>query len=426
MDLIIPIGVLLVLVLIGAPIAFALFASGIIGILLVSSPEVLFGMLQTVPFAEASHYGLLTIPMFILMAQFIARGGLAADIFNALTIWTGRLPGGQVIATIFGSAGLGAISGSSVAAASTMGKVAIPELKRSGYSPSFAVGSVAVAGTLAVMIPPSTALILYALLTETSIGSMLIAGIIPGIVTAIAFALVALVRTLQARRRGEAPRGARYSLAAKARATKTLWPFGVLIFGILYGIYSGIVSAIEASGLGAFLALVLLAALRRISIPQFIDAVRETVYLSSMIALIIVGATVFGYYLTLAGVPSLLVDSLTAAGLSKYPVLFILLGVFLFLGFFMDQIAILSLMVPLSFPIVTGLGFDAVWFGILIVALAEIGLVTPPLGLNVFVASAAGGEPVEVGFRGVWHYVAAQLGVIGLLITFPAMSLALI
>jgi tripartite ATP-independent transporter DctM subunit len=425
-DVVAPIALLVLLIVTGIPIGFALMISGIVGISMVTTPDVALGVLQTLPFRESSAYALVTIPMFVLMAEFITKGGLAKDIFDALKLWSGRVPGGAVVATIFASAGLGAICGSSAAAASTMGRAAIPELKRLGYSPSFSVGSVAVAGTLAIMIPPSTGLLLYALLTGTTIGGMLIAGILPGILIAVAFAVLAVVRARRAIARGEASRGSRYTIGQKLAAASTLWPFALLIGGILYGIYSGIVSAIEASALGALLALVILVVLRRISGSEFVDAVRGTAQLTSMIFIIIVGAGLFGYFLTVARIPDKLLESLVSAGLGRWGVLLVILFAIFVLGFFMDQIAILSLAIPIVFPIVQNLEFDAIWFGILFTCLAEIGMVTPPMGLNVFVASAAGGETAETGFIGVWPYVAVLGVVLVILILVPQISTALV
>lgn len=425
-DILLPIAALMGLLLMGVPIGFALLISGALGVALVTTTDTMMGLLQTAPFRETAHYALVTIPMFVLMAEFITKGGLARDIFEALKTWSGRVPGGAVVATFFASAGLGAICGSSAAAASTMGRVAIPELKRLGYSPSFSVGSVAVAGTLAIMIPPSTGLILYALLTGTSIGGMLLAGILPGILTALAFAALAFARASRAIGRGEAVRGAAYALKTKLQVSATLWPFLILISAVLVGIYAGVVSAIEAAALGASCALLILVVLRRIAFREFLDAVKGTAHLTSMIFIIIAGASIFGYFLTLARVPDMLLGSLTSAGLGRWGVLALICLGILALGFFMDQIAIMSLALPVVFPIVTDLGFNAIWFGILFAAIAEIGLVTPPMGLNVFVAAAAGNEPVEVGFRGVWPYVAVQMGVVLILAAFPAISLALV
>lgn len=426
MDIFVPILLLVVLLLTGMPVSFSMLTAGFVGIVMVTSLETALGLAQTVPFREAAHYTLITIPMFVLMAEFITKGGLAKDIFTSMTVWSGRVPGGAIIATIGASAGLGAICGSSAAAASTMGRVAIPELKRLGYSPKLAVGSVAVAGTLAIMIPPSTALILYAILTGTSIGAMLLAGILPGILTGLAYAVCAYFLARSAIARGEARRGEPFSVWDKIKSIRTLWPFAILIFTVLYGIYSGIVSAVEASALGAAAALLILICLRRITFHEMRDSLKSTAQLSSMIFLIIIGASVFGYFLTVARVPSMLLDALMSAGLGRWGILFLILFAVLLMGFFMDQVAILSLALPLVFPVVMELGFNAIWFGILFVALAEIGLVTPPMGLNVFVASAAGGESVETGFRGVWPYVLVQLVVLAVLIAWPQISLALV
>lgn len=422
MDVALPLLLLAALLLAGVPVSLSLLTSGFVGTYLVGGAGIALGIIRTEPFRETASYALITVPMFVLMAEFITKGRLAQDIFSSLQAWSGRVPGGAVVATVYAGAGLGAICGSSAAAASTMGKVAIPELRKLGYAAPFSVGAVAVAGTLAVMIPPSTVLLLYALLTDTSIGAMLLAGIVPGLFTATALALYVAFRARREVRSGTAHPGRAYSLREKLVSARSLWPFAVLILAVLGGIYTGVVSAIEASALGAACALVILAVLRRLTLRDVGDALRDTAHLSSMIFMIIVGAGIFGFFLTLARVPDQLADLMIDAGIGRWGILgLILLGIFV-LGLFMDQIAIMSLTLPIVFPIVTGLGFDAIWFGIVFACLAEIGLVTPPLGLNVYVASAAGGETPETGFKGVWPFVLVMLGVLACLVAFPGLT----
>ncbi|CCG05202.1 TRAP transporter large permease [Blastococcus saxobsidens] len=419
MDIALPLVMLLVLLLAGMPIGFALLVTGALGISLVASPDTMLGVLQTLPYRSTTSYSLVTIPMFVLMANFITKGGLGRDIFESLRQWTGRLPGGSVIATIYASAGLGAICGSSAAAASTMGQVAIPELKRQGYSPALSVGAVAVAGTLAIMIPPSTGLIFYAILTEQSIGAMLIAGIVPGLIMALALSAGVLAWAIPGQRRGTIPRGTAFSLKQKLYSSRLLWPFVVLIVAIVGGIYFGVVSAIEASALGAAISLLMLVLLRRITWPEMVHGIKDTVYVTTMIYIIILGAHAFGQFLSMSRVPSRMLEALTTAGLGRWTVMLLILLAVLVMGFFMDQLAILSLSLPLIFPVIMELGFDPIWFGIVMILLAEIGLVTPPMGLNVFVAAGAANEPVEVGFRGIWPFVGIMFAVLALLLLVP-------
>lgn len=422
MTIALPLLLLLLFLLAGMPVGFALLTSGALGIMMVTSTDVMLGILATLPYRSMTSYSLVTIPMFVLMASFITKGGLGKDMFDSLRMWSGRLPAGSVVATIMASAGLGAICGSSAAAASTMGKVAIPELKRQGYSPELSVGSVAVAGTLAIMIPPSTGLILYAVLTEQSIGAMLLAGVVPGILLAVAMAGAVTLWAIRAQRVGTVPRGSAYSLKAKLYGSRLLWPFLVLVLAIVGGIYFGVVSAIEASALGALISLVLLIAMRRITGREILDSLKDTAYITTMIYTIIMGAHAFGEFLTLSAVPTKLLTSLTSVGLGRWGVLLVILLAILIMGFFMDQVAILSLAIPLVFPVIMALKFDPIWFGIIFTLLAEIGLVTPPMGLNVFVAAAAGEEDVSVGFRGIMPFLGVMFAVLVLLLVFPGIA----
>lgn len=428
MDILIPFVLLFALLLAGLNVSLSLLAAGVVGIILVDSPTTALALFATEPFREAANYALVTIPMFILMAELITKGRIASDVFTALRAWTTRLPGGTAIATMYAGAGLGAVSGSSAASASMIGRVAIPELKREGNSPEFAVGSVAVAGTLAVMIPPSTVLLLYALLTGTSIAGMLFAGILPGLVTATILALYVLIRSRYVARSRPATAPAAHDArpVRAGRALLSIWPFAVLIVAILGSIYLGLASAIESSALGVLFSLVILVVMRRVSFADVLHALRDTVHLTSMIFMIIVGAGFFGVYLALSQVPVRLAETIAELGIGRWGVLLIILLAVFVLGFFMDQVAIMSLTLPIVFPIVSELGFNAIWFGVLFACLAEIGLVTPPLGLNVYVASSAGGEPPEVGFRGVWPFVLVLLGVVGLLIAVPDITYVLV
>jgi C4-dicarboxylate transporter DctM subunit len=417
---IVPIALLLVLLALRLPVAFALIVAGSVGVYLAASMDAVVGLLQTIPYRSTTSYALLTIPMFILMAQFATHSGLTRDIFSSLRLWLGWLPGGLALSSLMASAGLAAVSGSSVASAATMAKVAVPEMRRHGYSATFALGSVATAGTLAVLIPPSTGLVLYGIITETSIGDMLLAGIIPGVVTT--GILAAVIIGWGVRHRGTVPAPTSATWVERFSSMRSFWPIPVLIVLVLGGIYSGAVTVVEASAVGASAMFVVLLISGGNRVQALHDALADTARITAMIFTIIFGAHVFGAYLSLAAIPQDLLALVQDAQLSKWAVLGFVVVLLLIMGCFMDQVAILVLTLPILFPLMTSLGFNPIWFGIVVIKLGEIGMITPPLGLNVFVASQAAGEPVEVGFRGVWRFFVAELFALAVLIAFPALS----
>lgn len=416
----VPLLLLVVLLALRLPVAFALLVSGIVGVGLESSFDAVLGSLETVPYRSSTQYALLTIPMFVLMAQFATYGGMTREIFRSLNLWLGRLPGGVALAALLGSAGMGAVSGSSVATAATMSRVSVPEMKRLGYSRSFALGAVSSAGTLAVMIPPSTGLVLYGLITDVSIGAMLLGGILPGILSTFAFAV--LIISWAMRRRDLLPEVARPTWRERLASLRGFWPIPPLIVLVLGGIYSGAVTVVEASAVGAMGMLVVLLALSRRRGRAISESLTETAQVTTMIFTIIFAAHIFGTYLSLAGIPQDLTSLIEGAELSRWAVLVLVSILLLIMGAFMDPVAIMVLTLPILFPVMTDLGFDPVWFGIVVIKIMEIGVITPPLGLNIFVAARAAGEPVEVAFAGIWRFVLVELVTLSILCAFPIIS----
>ncbi|GGA74535.1 C4-dicarboxylate ABC transporter permease [Nitratireductor aestuarii] len=409
------------LLFIGLPVAFAMAVSGAIGLYLYGGMPILGGILNTTPLTTANSYEMITIPMFILMAEFVILSGIAGDLFKAATIWVGRIKGGVAMATAIAGAGFGAISGSSTAAAATLAATSLPEMMKQGYEAKLAGGVVAISGTLAMLIPPSVALILYGILADVSISALLIGGVIPGLIVTLAIVLTVWILVILWPE--SAPAGQPYSFREKIASLKRVGPMLVLFVAITGTIYSGIATPTEASGIGAFVAMLLAIWERKLNLSTLWIALRTSAQTSCMILFIILGAHVFGYFITLTRVTNDLTDWVAALPLAPLTIMALILVGYIILGFFMDQIAILILTVPVVLPTVIALGFDPVWFGVIVVVTAEVGMVTPPLGMNVFVVARYTRRPISELFRGVMPHVWAHLIVIALLTLFPGLVL---
>jgi C4-dicarboxylate transporter DctM subunit len=413
---------LFVLLLAGMPVAFTMLVTGAIGLYLTGGIYPLIGVLKTAPYEHVTSYTLSTLPMFVLMAEFLTAGRFTRDLFSASHKWLGHMRGGIAYAAVAGGVVLSAVSGSSTAAAGTLAAAAHPEMRRFGYSDSFSTGALAVIGTLAIMIPPSIGLVLYGVFTETSVGAMLLAGLLPGALTAIGYAVT--IAIIVRRNPEAAPTQAEPApMRERIAGLKPVWPILLLMGSMIAAIYSGAITPTEVGAVGALAALVIAIAMRRMSWKDFFRALSTATRNSAMILAIIATSAVFGIFLTLTGVTQNLLLAIQAADISPYMVLFSVLLMLLVLGFFLDQLAILVLTLPLTFPLLSGLGFDAVWLGILFVKAAEIGLITPPMGINVYVVSSTTKVPVGKVFRGVWPFVFTELIVLALLIAVPAISL---
>lgn len=411
------IAILFVMLVLGAPVALALAVSGAVGLYLFGGTNMLFGILATTPLTKASSYELITIPMFILMAEFVVISRVADDLFDAAAAWIGRLRGGLAMATAVAGAGFGAISGSSTAAAATLSSTTIPAMLRQGYEPRLAAGVVAISGTLAMLIPPSIALILFGIIADVSVGDLLIGGIIPGVIGTLAIILT--VAFLVWQDPGRAPMGRRYTMREKFAGLRPVWPLLLLFFLVTGTIYTGIATPTEASGIGAFGALLIALRARTLTFGTARAAVLRAAEASSMILLIIIGAHIFGYFFTLTRTTHDIVAFVGALDVAPWVILVLILCGYIILGFFMDQIAILILTVPVVLPVVLALGFDPVWFGVMVVITAELGMVTPPLGMNAFVVARFTRRPLGEIFAGIVPHFWAHLLVIALLVLVP-------
>ncbi len=414
-------ALLFALLAIGIPVAFALVTAGALGLYLVGGWDTLVGVLSTAPLSTAASYELISVPLFILMAEFVIMSGVADNLFKAAATWVGRVPGGLGMATALAGAGFGAISGSSTAAAATLSSTTMPAMLKQGYDPKLAGGVVAISGTLAMLIPPSIALVLYGIIADVSIGALLIGGVIPGIL--VTLVIMGTVRVLVFIDPKAAPGGRAYSMREKLASLKVVGPMLFLFMAVTGVIYTGIATPTEASALGAFGAFLIALWERKVTRAALARALVRAAHAGCMIIMIVVCAKIFGYFFTLTQSTQSLVAWVSSLDASRWAILGLILLGYLILGCLMDQVAILILTVLIVLPLVKALGFDPVWFGVIVIVMAEVGLVTPPVGLNVFVVARYAKRPLAEIFRGVWPHVLAHLLLVGVLVAFPQIIL---
>ena len=415
------IAALLLMLAIGTPVGFAMAAAGALGLVLTGGADAVLGVLQTTPLSVVSSYELITIPMFILMAEFVLLSGVADDLFRATAAWVGNIRGGLGMATAVAGAGFGAICGTSTASAATLSATSLPAMLKHGYEPKLAAGVVAISGTLAMLIPPSIAMVVYGLIADVNIGKLLVGGVIPGLL--VMLVIMGTVWFLVWRDPSRAPSSAPVPLRERFRLLRIVGPM-IGLFGAVTGIiYSGVATPTEASALGAFVAMLLAWRSGKMTAGTLRLAVSKAAHASCMVIMILLGASIFGYFFALTQVSQDLVQWVASLDTSRWLILALLLLGYLLLGAFMDQIAILILTVPIVVPLVQALGFDLVWFGVLIIVVAEMGMVTPPVGLNCFIVSRYSGRPIAEVFHGTTPHVLAHVAAILLLVVFPQLIL---
>lgn len=417
------VAALMVLLLLGLPVAFSLALVGAAGLYIVGDISQVIGFLSIEPYSNVASFSLVVIPMFVLMGELAVGAGMAQQAYATARAWFGRLPGGLMMAAIGASTIFASVSGSSVAATTTIGRVSIAEMRRYGYDGGLAAGAVAVAGTLSALIPPSAILVFYALIADQSVGKMLMAGLVPGLLSATLFIVVAY---LTARRFPHlapvTPHRANWTerLLSLGRTA----PFGVLVIVVLGGIYSGLVTATEAAALGALSALFLLALSRKLSRATLHEALSSTARISCMIFLIIIGGVIFSRFLAVSGVPFAMVEFIQALDVSPVAVVVVMLLILTVLGMFIDPVGMIMLTLPFFFPIIQDLGLDPVWFGVLIVLQAELGVITPPIGIHLFVVKQIAPDVPFFGIiRGVVPFMLCQFVVVALVVAFPEIAL---
>ncbi len=415
--------VLLALISVRIPIAFALTLVGLGGLLMLSGTDATFAMLASGMYSSVANNTLTAVPLFLLMGYFAYHAGLTRACFDTARLWLARLPGGLAIATVAGCAMFGACAGSGVAAAGAMGRVSIPEMLRHGYDPKLACGSVAAAATLAVLIPPSIVMVVFAILTEVSIGRLLMAGYLPGILSAILLMVMIWVRVKRDPTLApEVPFAITW--AQRFASLKDIWGITILILLVLGGIYSGFVTATEAAAIGALGAFVLMILAKQLTRATFKDSMLETARTTGMIFLLLVGASIFTGFMAISGVPQKLAEVIVAAELSVGMVILIVCIVYIFLGCFLDSISMMLLTLPVLLPVLKSLDINLIWFGIIVVKLVEIGCITPPFGITVYVVKGVVGNTVSLEdvFRGIWWFLIMEIITLIILIFFPVIS----
>lgn len=415
---------LFVLLFIRMPVGVSMLLVGTVGIYVIRSQAAIPKLAGEI-FAEASNYPLTIIPLFVLMGNLAGVSGMSRDLYDAAHSWLGHMKGGLASATIVGCAGFSALSGSSLAAALTMGRVSLPEMQRYKYDNGLATGAIAAGGTLGILIPPSAGFVIYAILTEESIGRLFMAGVIPGLLLTGLFILAIWIVVL--RDPAKAPSNAeREPMAVRWRAlARAGWITGIILMTI-GGIYTGVFSAVEAAGIGAFLAFVVTGIRGAITWANMKDVFESTLKSTGTVFMILFGAFVFKTFIGFTGITYALSLWVEAQGFTGFQVVVAFLIIFIILGMFMDGFAILVLTVPLIQPVIEPLGINMIWFGVLMVIVLEMGLISPPVGVNVFVVKGiAPGVPMGTIFRGIWPFWFAMLGAVLLILAFPSIALIL-
>ena len=408
------------------PVGFALMLVSMFGIAQLKGWGVAIGMLKTEPFDFAAHWSFSAIPMFLLMGAVAHHSGISSALFNAARLWLGGLPGGLAVAANFACAGFAAASGSSTATAAAMGRISVPEMTKAGYDPGLSTGTVASSGTLGAMIPPSIAFVLYGIFAEVSISKLFIAGILPGIMTALIYAAMIIIRCKINPELGP-PNKDVISRAEKMAALKEIWPLLALILTIIGGLYSGLVTPTEAGAFGAFVSFAVAMFQRKMNWIIFRESIFEALGGTARIFWVAIGAVLLTRFLAMTGAESYLKDMV--GSWAADPMLLVLATslIYVVLGMFLDPLGLLLLTLPLLLPMFESLGLDLIWFGVLVVKYIEIGLLTPPVGLNVYVIKSVVGNEIslETIFKGVAWFLVCEVIVVLLLVAFPGISLYL-
>jgi tripartite ATP-independent transporter DctM subunit len=412
------------LIAIRTPVAFALALVGFVGLVWIGGQGLAITFVGGDLFSAVATFSLTAVPLFLLMGHFAYHAGLTRAAFEAARIWLSRMPGGLAMATVLACAIFGAASGSGIAAAAALGRITVPEMLRYGYDKGLATGTIASAATLAVLIPPSVVMIIYAVFTEQSVGRLFIAGIVPGLISAFLYIAMLYVRV---RLKPELAPSIDYrpSWGDHLRAFSQVWGLALLFLLVIGGIYTGFVTAAEAGAIGAFGAFLLMALARRLKWDTFRESVVATARTTGMIFLLFVAATIFTRFVALSGVPQVLSGLIIDLGAPPIVLLIALCVLYIFLGMFLDSISMMLLTLPVLLPILIDLDVNLIWFGVLIVKVVEIGAITPPFGVTVYVIKGVVGDQVRLEeiFRGVGWFLVMDLVMLALLIAFPAISL---
>jgi C4-dicarboxylate transporter DctM subunit len=418
---IVAIVIMIVLFLLRMPVGFAMAFVGFIGFSLLIGLEPGMGLLARDFFDIFSSYSLTVIPMFVLMGALAFTTGISSRLYKAGYTLLGRFPAGLALATIAACAGFAAICGSTNATAASMGKVALPEMKKYGYDDALATGCVAASGSLGILIPPSTILLVYGILTEQSIGKLFIAGVLPGIMLAIMFGITVVL--LCVRNPSIAPPGQSSTLKEKTQGILSASETLVLFLLVILGLFLGWFSPTQAGAAGAAGVVIIGIVRRTLSWKGFMEGVRDALRISCMIMVIVAGATIFGHFIAITKIPLILADWVSALNISSMAVMALIVLIYLIGGCFMDSLALITLTIPIFYPLVVQLGFDPIWFGVIIVLVTEMGVITPPVGVNVYVIKGISqGVPIETIFKGIFPFLATLVVAVAILMAFPIIA----
>ena len=413
-----------VLAFLRVPLAISMSIAGIVGLGLMRGWPPVFASTSQVVFETGFQYVLSVIPLFVLMGNFVAKAGMARELFAAANAFVGHRKGGLAMASIIASGGFGAICGSSIATAATMSRVAYPEMKRHGYKDTLATGAIASGGTLGILIPPSTIMVIYGIITETDIGKMFVAGILPGLVAIVCLCLAVVFVTWRDPEAG--PPAERASWSQRLLALRNVWGVALLFGLVIGGIYGGVFTATEGAGVGAAGAFLFALLRRTLTWKVLAEVLVESARTTAMLFAILIGAMIFTNFINFTTMPNDLRDFITQFSPSPMMVVVMMMVIYIILGMVMEELAIVLLTIPVFFPVITALGYDPVWFGILIVTVVEIGMISPPVGLNLFVLNALLPKVgLNTMYRGVWPFVTADIVRLGILMAFPSIALYL-
>jgi tripartite ATP-independent transporter DctM subunit len=404
------------------PLAVSMSIAGIVGLGLMRGWTPAFASTSQTIFETGFHYVLSVIPLFVLMGNFVSRAGMAKELFNAANAFVGHRRGGLAMASIIASGGFGSICGSSIATAATMSRVAYPEMKAHGYKDTLATGAIASGGTLGILIPPSTILVIYGIITETDIGRLFVAGILPGMVAIACLCLAVVFITWRDPAAG--PAAKRFTWSERLQAIRGIWGVALLFALVIGGIYGGVFTATEGAGVGAAGAFLFALARGALNPRLLMEVLIESSRTTAMLFMILIGAMIFTNFINFTSMPGDLRDFVLQFSPHPVMVVVVMMGIYQALGMVMEELAIVLLTIPVFFPVITGLGFDPVWFGILIVTIVEIGMISPPVGLNLFVLNALLPDvKLTTIYKGVWPFVLADIIRLAILIAVPAIAL---
>ncbi len=412
---------LFVLMLLRVPVGMAMGLVGVTGFGLITGFGPALKLIGQTSMRTVTDYTFGVIPMFLLMGAFVSNSGMSRELFRAANTFIGHLRGGLGFATIIACAGFAAISGSSVATAATFSTVAYPEMRRFNYPRAFAAGTIAAGGTLGAMFPPSTVLVVYGIITEQDISKLFMAGVVPGLVAVCMYILTIMLIGLW--RPGALPAGEKSSNAERLAAIKDVWAPLLLFIFVIGGLYGGLFTPTEAGGMGAGGAFIIGVARRKLGREAILNSLLQATRTAAAVFTVLIGALLFGYFLTITGTPQRVTEFLTGLSLGRYGVLALILLMYLVLGCLMDAMAMIILTVPIIFPVITALGFDPIWFGVIIVMTVELGLIHPPVGMNVFVIKSVVGElSFSTIFKGVAPFIVTDLIRLAILVAFPTLA----